>query len=182
MVASSSLYTPAAMVCAWLFMAMLPLDCSHAGTNGLLTRMYPHDRQGTHTPADVIVYTDKMGVYPSLFSVSLCVLSAGEVQGVLEQIATLAVIGGYPGSLLFGYFVDDDAPFFWPGAAYSLAAAYSLVAAALFYWHIYQQSDGVNVFPYENTGMERSDGKTLLEKSEDSDDSIEDASKEVTNS
>lgn len=75
------------------------------------------------------------------------ILPIGELQGVLEQIATLAVIGGYPGSLLFGFFVSDGAPFFWPGASFALAAVYSLAAAAIFYNYIFNESNGFDEYP-----------------------------------
>jgi len=126
LVSLSSFFQPLAMACGWLFMLFLPLDCSHAGTNGLITRMYPHDRQG-------------------------------EVQGVLEQIATLAVLGGYPGSLLFGYFVRGSAPVYWPGASFALASLYSLVAAGIFYRYVYVNSDRVDKFPVASNS-ESSDG------------------------
>ncbi|CAE7692457.1 unnamed protein product, partial [Symbiodinium microadriaticum] len=101
-----------------------------------------------------------------------------EVQGVLEQIATLAVIGGYPGSLLFGYFVDADAPFFWPGAAYALAAMYSLLAAALFYWHVFKNSDGFDRFPFDkNSTNESTDGRTLMKGSDGGSDCSDDVEK-----
>lgn len=70
------------------------------------------------------------------------------MQGVLEQVATLAVLGGYPGSILFGAFVSDSAPVYWPGAAYALAAVFSLSAASVFYVQIFKLSDGVDKFPY----------------------------------
>lgn len=110
-------------------MALLPFDCSHAGTNGLITRMYPLHRQGSLPPL------------PSPLTPS------GEIQGILEQIATLAVLGGYPGSLLFGYFVSSSAPIYWPGVSFTLAAIYSSLAALLFFYAIFLRSDGVNRFP-----------------------------------
>lgn len=82
---------------------------------------------------------------------NVCCTVTGEVQGVLEQIATLAVLGGYPGSILFGVFVSDDAPVYWPGAAYVLAALFSLSAAAIFYVHVYKLSDKVDKFPSTRT-------------------------------
>ena len=72
---------------------------------------------------------------------------SGEIQGVLEQIATLAVLGGYPGSLLFGYFVSSSAPVYWPGAPFSLAALYSFLGGLFFYIYIYLNSDGVDTYP-----------------------------------
>jgi hypothetical protein len=110
-------------------MALLPLDCSQAGTNGLITRMYPLDRQGW---------------LPLPFFASFW---SGEIQGILEQVATLAVLGGYPGSLLFGYFVSSSAPVYWPGVSFTLAAIYSALAATVFYILIFQQSDGIDTFP-----------------------------------
>lgn len=56
-------------------------------------------------------------------------------------------MGGYPGSLLFGYFVSSSAPIYWPGVSFSLAALYSLLGSLLYYIHIYLNSDGVDVFP-----------------------------------
>ncbi len=56
-------------------------------------------------------------------------INPGEVQGLLEQLATLAVIGGYPGSILFGFFLKQSPP--WTGPQFVLALAYSLIAAFL---------------------------------------------------
>jgi hypothetical protein len=104
----------------------------------------------------------------SPFSVSV----VGEVQGVLEQIATLAVIGGYPGSLLFGFFISENAPFHWPGAAYALATLYSLSAALLFYYHVYRNSDGVSAYPRQEGGGERGGGRGAGVESDNSVDGL----------
>lgn len=69
---------------------------------------------------------------------------SGEVQGVIEQLATLGVIGGYPGTLMFGYFISSDAAFFWPGASFFCAAVYASFAAGIFYVHIYKQVGDVS--------------------------------------
>lgn len=119
LVALSSLYAPLATVGGWIFMVLLPFDPSHAGINGMLSRLYEDSRHG-------------------------------EVQGVIEQLATLGVVGGYPGTLMFGYFVSSDAPFYWPGASFACAAIYSSAAAILFYFKIYKNSDGVHIFPRIN--------------------------------
>jgi len=101
-------------------MVLLPFDPSHAGINGMLSRLYDANRHG-------------------------------EVQGVIEQLATLGVIGGYPGTLMFGYFVGSSAPFYWPGASFVCAAIYSSLAAGIFYSHIYKQSDGKHLYPRPQT-------------------------------
>ena len=123
-------------------MALLPFDCSHAGTNGLITRMYPPHRQGP------------------LFRPPSPLTAPGEIQGILEQIATLAVLGGYPGSLLFGYFVSSSAPIYWPGVSFTLAAVYSTLAALLFFHAIFLRSDGVNQFPLSSESSSDEDPLT----------------------
>jgi hypothetical protein len=82
----------------------------------------------------------------------------------LEQIATLAVLGGYPGSLLFGYFVSSSAPIYWPGVSFTLAALYSSLAALLFFYAIFLRSDGVDRFPLSLSSGSDSDSseKDLL--------------------
>lgn len=71
----------------------------------------------------------------------------GEVQGVIEQLSTLGVVGGYPGTLMFGYFISSSAPFYWPGAPYFCAAVYASIAAWIFHTYIYKESDGKHLYP-----------------------------------
>ena len=58
---------------------------------------------------------------------------------MIEQLSTLAVVGGYPGTLLFGYFISSNAIFYWPGAPYLCAAFYASMAAWIFNSQIYPQ-------------------------------------------
>jgi hypothetical protein len=80
------------------------------------------------------------------------------------------VLGGYPGSLLFGYFVSSSAPIYWPGVSFTLAALYSSIAALLFYFLIFLQSDGVDLFPISSLTASDSDSsdKDLLSTSKPS--------------
>jgi hypothetical protein len=143
LVSYSSFFSPLALIASWIFMALLPFDCSHAGTNGLITRMYSLDRQG------LVI----LSYFPSL--------AIGEIQGILEQISTLAVIGGYPGSVLFGYFVSSESPVYWPGIPFTLAALYSSLAAVIFYYFIFRHSDGVDEFPLSSVESSESDKELL---------------------
>lgn len=43
----ASFAKPIAFPIGWIFMMLLPFDCSIPGTNGLICRQYSRDRQGT---------------------------------------------------------------------------------------------------------------------------------------
>lgn len=60
----------------------------------------------------------------------------GEVQGVLEQITTLSVLLGYPGTLLFSYFVSSHSPYYWPGPQFALAAFYSCLSLSVYCYNV----------------------------------------------
>lgn len=135
LVSVTSLYGPLATAGGWVFMLLLPLDPSHAGINGMLSKLYPQDRHGTVRQKNVDWRMYHVYGHLTLFF-------TGEVQGVIEQLSTLGVLGGYPGTLLFSYFVSSDAPFFWPGAAFACSAAYAGMAAGVFYVFIYSHVSG----------------------------------------
>lgn len=46
LVSLTSLYGPLATAGAWIFMMLLPLDPSHAGMNGMLSKLYDQSRHG----------------------------------------------------------------------------------------------------------------------------------------
>lgn len=60
----------------------------------------------------------------------------GEVQGVLEQLTTLSVLLGYPGTLLFSYFVSSHTHYYWPGPQFALAAFYSGLSLSVYCYNV----------------------------------------------
>lgn len=46
LVTLTSLYGPLATVGAWIFMILVPFDPSHAGINGMLSKLYDQNRHG----------------------------------------------------------------------------------------------------------------------------------------
>jgi hypothetical protein len=48
LVSLTSLYGPLATVGGWIFMILLPLDPSHAGINGMLSKLYDANRHGMY--------------------------------------------------------------------------------------------------------------------------------------
>ena len=46
LVSATSLYQPLATLGAWVFVILLPFDPSHAGINGMLSRLYDFNRHG----------------------------------------------------------------------------------------------------------------------------------------
>ena len=123
----------------WFFLLILPFDCSHAGVNGLITRLYPINRQGISGSVVLLLFSH----------------DAGEVQGVLEQLGTLAVLGGYPGTLLFTYFVGDSSPVYWSGPQFALSAFYSCVAVMIYVVYALSENGRAKILPNHDAKQKR---------------------------